>query len=173
MGDRFVSELSCLFQRYTIASAIESVALKAAFCLTIFVLQKSPNKLHNKTIASHNDRHLSLWLQGAFHDLLCEGEALQSRLPSRSVTSQNSQLASTFANLMMEGKVSRAIHLLSQKSKGGVLSLDSPVNCDDPTSDLVCDVLAKKHPPLSPGSVHPNSILLDHTPPPDHDPHLR
>ena len=69
--------------------------------------------------------------------------------------------------LMIEGKVSRAICLLS---KGGILSLDTPVNRDDPTSNLVCDVLAEKHPP--PGPVHPDSILLDHTPPPDHDPHF-
>lgn len=115
-------------------------------------------------------RRLSLWLQGAFHDLLREGDAIQFRIPSRSVTSQNSRLAHTIANLMMEGKVSRAIRLLSQESKGGILSLDTPVNRDDPTTDIVCDVLAKKHPP--PGPVHPDSILLDHTPPPDHDPHF-
>ena len=93
------------------AWTIESVVLKAAFCLPILVLQRSSKKLQNKTITSHIDRRLSLWSQGAFLDLLREEEAIQSRLPLMSVTSHKDRLARTFANLMMEGKVGRAIRL--------------------------------------------------------------
>ena len=71
---------------------------------------------------------------------------------------------------MTEGKVGPALRLLINKSKGQVLSLDSPVNPDNPSSNLVHDLLREKHPP--PGPLDPDAILLTETPPPDHDPHF-
>ena len=73
VGETFVAELSRLFNGYATASALESVALKAAHLLPILVLQKTSKKLKNKAITSHIDRRLTLWQDGCFLDLLREG----------------------------------------------------------------------------------------------------
>ena len=53
---------------------------------------------------------------------------------------------------MSSGKVSAALKLLSEDTKGGVLSLDSQISCGVDSSGgtlskSVRDVLAEKHPP--------------------------
>lgn len=53
----------------------------------------------------------------------------------------------------MDGKVGQALRLLTHKSKGCILELDSHIIPDDPSSSLVRDLLQEKHPP-------------------DHDPHF-
>ena len=171
VGETFVAELSRLFNGYATASALESVALKAAHLLPILVLQKTSKKLKSKAITSHIHRRLTLWQDGCFLDLLREGRNIQHRLPQHynSVTDRF-QLPRTFANLMMEGKVGPAIRLLSNKSKGGVLSLDSPVNTDSSSHNTVRDILVQKHP--APGQITSKAILLAETPASDHDPHF-
>ena len=143
VGERFVKELSRLFNDYAIASALESVALKASHLLPLLVLQRSSNKLKNNVITSHIDHRLTLWHEGHFHDLVCEGRDIQRRLPPYYHSVKDFQLSRTFANYMMEGKVGPALRLLSNKSKGRVLSLDSHVNSDDPSQGTVRDVYCR------------------------------
>ena len=64
---------------------------------------------------------------------------------------------------MMEGKVNSAIYLLSNGSKGNVLTLNSLADHDDPSKGTVRDVLAKKHP--IPGPISPEAVLLNNAPP--------
>ena len=70
----------------------------------------------------------------------------------------------------MDGKVKNALHLLSQKSTGQLLSLQSPANANDPYQGSVQDVLRRKH--LTPGHLTSEAILLQETPPPNHEPHF-
>ena len=71
---------------------------------------------------------------------------------------------------MMNGQVKNALHMLSQKSRGQPLSLQSLANADDPSLGSVREVLRKKHP--LPGKITPEAILLKETPAPDHEPHF-
>ena len=134
------------------------------------ILQCSSPKLRPKDISAHIDRRLSQWQEGAFSELLREGQTIQSHLPKRNTPSKNDQLARDFANLMTDGKVGQALRLLTHKSKGRVLDLDSHVLSDDSSSSLVRDLLQEKHPPQGP--VIPEVILSNETLPPDHDPHF-
>ena len=67
----------------------------------------------------------------------------------------------------MEKKVNSAIRLLSNGSKGNVFTLNSLADHNDPSGGTVRDMLAKKHP--IPGPISPEAILLNNTPPCDHD----
>ena len=168
--EKFVKELTRLFNDYATASALESIAIKAAHLLPLLVLQRSSGKLKSKVIAAHIDRRLNLWLEGRFLDLLGEGRDIQPRLSTNHHITKDFQLPRSFANLMMEGKVNSAIRLLSNGSKGNFLTLNSLADHDDPSKGTVRDVLAKKHP--IPGPISPEAILLNNTPPCDHDPNF-
>ena len=170
VGEKFVKELTCLFNDNASASALESIAIKAAYLLPLLVLQRSFEKLKSKVIAAHIDRRLNLWLEGHFLDLLGKGRDIQHRLSTNYHITKDFQLPRSFANLMMEGKVYSVIHLLSNGSKGTVLTLNSLADHDDPSRGTVRDMLAKKHP--IPGPIFPEAILLNNTPPCDHDPHF-
>ena len=172
VGESFVQELTHLFHSYATSSALESIALKAAYLLPILVLQKSSSgRPKGKVITSNIDRRLSLWREGSFVELLQEGRAIQSRLSKKvSSSSRIPPLARSFANSMMNGKVNNALHLLSNKSKGKLLSLDLPVDPSNPSQGLVRDVLNIKHPP--PGAISSEAVHLNHTPSPNHDPHF-
>ena len=144
--------------------------LKAAFLFPHLILQRSSAKLRPKDISTHIDRRLSQWHQGAFSELLCEGQTIQSHLFKRNTSLKKDQLARDFANLMTNGKVGQALRLLTHKSKGRILELDSHIIPDDPPSSIVRDLLQEKHPPQGP--VNPEAILSNETLPPDHDPHF-
>ena len=60
-------------------------------------------------------------------------------------------MARVFDRLMSMGKVSAAVNLLSENSRGGVLSLESQIPCglDEagcPLTQSVKDILIDKHP---------------------------
>ena len=70
VGEKFVKEMTHLFNDYASASALESIAIKAAHLLHLLILQRSSEKLKNKVITAHIARRLNLWLEGHFLDLL-------------------------------------------------------------------------------------------------------
>lgn len=115
-GESFVKELSRLFRAYALASALESVALKAAFLFPILVLQRSSQKLKQKEVVSHIDRQLQLWQEGAFWELLSEGMSIQARRKTPSSRPGSENLGREFGNFMMVGRVKQAA--IKRKSKG-------------------------------------------------------
>lgn len=157
VGEQFIKELSRLFSIFASKSSLESIALKDAFLLPHLILQRSSAKLHPKDTSVHIDHCLSQWRQGAFSELLREGQTIQSHLRKRNTSSKNDQLAQDFTNLMMDGKVGQALRLLTHKSKGRILEFNSHIIPDDPSSSLVHDLLQEKHPPQGP--VNPEAIL--------------
>ena len=60
--------------------------------------------------------------------------------------------ARRFANFMFQGKTHAALQLLSDKGKGSVLHLDSPISTKDSEHCTVKDVLKSKHPPGLPAA---------------------
>ena len=91
VGEHFIKKLSRLFSAFASKSSLESVALKAAFLLPHLILKCSSPKLRPKDISAHIDRRLSQWQEGAFSELLREGQTIQSHLPKRNTPSKNDQ----------------------------------------------------------------------------------
>ncbi len=156
-GRSFVNELTRLYQAFGSASAMESVALKAAIVLPILLLQKPSKKFKPKDHITCLERRLPLWLSGRLMDLVNERRALQERLPrTHRMSYKNSDnLARSFSNLMFDGKCKAALDLLSYDDKGGRLHLDDEVNMHK----TVKDILINKHPPAQP--IHPSCIVSE------------
>ena len=60
--------------------------MHAAMLMPMLLLQCPSKGAKRKDLISHLDRRLTLWRDGAFFDLLHEGESIQARLP-KSTTS--------------------------------------------------------------------------------------
>ena len=164
-GKDFVRELSRLYSAYGSASALESVALKAALVFPILLLQKPSRASKTKHHITHLERRLRWWSNGELDELAREGRAIQQRLPKNGLTKVNSNLARSFSNLMFMGKCKAALDLLSREEKGGILHLDDLVNPDNPNSPTVRESLISKHPVGQP--VY-NSCIIPNEP---QDPH--
>ena len=150
-GKKFVQELSRLVRAYAEESPLESIALQATTVMSILLLQKPARKSKPKDLASCLERRLNTWATGDINNLVLEGRYLQKRL-SKTASSQRQDvnLARTFSDLMLRGKTSAALDLLSQKGKGGVVRAADPANPDDPASPTVLEVLKSKHSPPPP-----------------------
>ena len=97
-------------------------------------------------------RSLSLWKNGQLDQLMFEGKTIQDRLQNNDrVTASNNKEALTFAQLIEEGKVNKAIKISEKANKGGIL----------PLSDETFEILQQKLPETSEAS---DKILLKETP---------
>ena len=75
----FFKELTRLFCLYSEDSALEYIALKAAFVFQLLVLQKPHRKSKAKKQATALGRRLKLTQHGLFADLLNEGNTIQKQ----------------------------------------------------------------------------------------------
>ena len=157
-GKSFVSELARLFKAFATSSALESIALKAATLLPVLLLQKPSHKSKAKDHITCLERRLDTWQEGDLQELLREGRAIQQRIPKASQSSNDEKVSRSFANLMFQGKTKAALRLLSDQSKGGILSLDDPIDTDS-GQRTVRDILSDKHPRGQP--VHQDVIIND------------
>ncbi len=154
-GKEFVDELSNLYAAFASASALESVALKAATVLPILSLQK-PSK--NKENSAYLTR-LSTWKEGNLNDLLLEGRMIQRRLhaPVVSKYAANQSQARLFANKMFTGKCGAALDILADNREGGVYYTLLTVWTQTTLILSQLEKPANKHPKGQP--PHPNCIL--------------
>ena len=166
-GKAFVLEMARLFNAFATGSALESIALKAASILPPLLLQKPSRSSKMKDHIKCLERRLKTWRAGDLMDLITEGRTIQHRLPKISRRSEiESQLASSFAKLMFQGKVKQALDLLSKKVRGRLLHLDDSVQLPASEEKSVRQILKEKHPvgqdvhpeateDQSPSSIHP------------------
>ena len=138
-GKSFVKELTRLLIAFAEASALEAIALKAVFVMPALLLQKPHKRSKAKEHSSHLDRRLNLWKNGSIDALLKEGRAIQKQFGNINHKSSE-DLPRTFAKLLMEGKVKRALNLLSDYSSGGPMC---------PNEDIKTK-LREKHPTRQP-----------------------
>ena len=148
-GKAFVKELSRMLLLYGEGTAMECIAMKAAFTLPALVLQKphprSKTTEHGKCLL----RRLELWKQGDISTPLAEGKVIQrhlSRSPQRHNTTEDK--ARQFGNLVKKGKLKAAQRLLQQDDSGMPLCLTQEVK----------ESLQRKHPPRQPPS--PEAVKL-------------
>jgi len=159
-GRDFVGELSRLFLAFASASALESVALRATTVLPILLLQKPHRASKTKEHTSSLERRLKFWKEGSLNDLVLEGRAIQCHLTKHNSPQAKKILTRSFANLMFAGKCKKALDLLSNGEKKGIIHLDDPSDPKTPGSLLVRNVLTGSKHPASQGA-HANCILPD------------
>ena len=80
-GKEFVLELAHLFRSYANATALESVALKAAMIMPHLLLQKPSSTSKAKDHCDHLSRRLQAWKRGDLDGLLREGRVIQRKAP--------------------------------------------------------------------------------------------
>ena len=162
-GKSFTTEIAKLFRAFADKTALESIALRAAMSLPALVLQKPHLNSRAKEHTVHLDRRMKLWHKGDINALLHECRTIQQKfyqLKNRKRTED--KLARTFEKMMMEGRVSAALRLISADENRGCLPLDEEVRQSFQT----------KHPhaqPPQPSAIitpennvpKPHSILFD------------
>ena len=109
-GKDFVSEMARLYQPFAEGSQIESFTLTAAMILPSLILQKpypgSKAKEHLKCI----ERRMTQWRDGDIDSLRQECLTIQQHLQPLKGTPRDN-LARSFANLVMQGKVTLGLGL--------------------------------------------------------------
>ena len=170
-GKVFVRELSRFFHSYAEDSAMECIALKAAFLLPLLVLQKPHRRSKSRDHVCVLECRMQLWHDGSFEDLLREGKAIQKRFTGGSCIKRKEDLITTFSRYMFEGKVRAAMQILNNQELkvGQPLSISSPLSELDPSQGSVYSALVEKRP--APPLVSPSHSLLTETPPPDCESH--
>ena len=124
-GKGFIEEMIRLVNSWTYKSNIETIALQALMILMIMLgllLQKTSLNSKSKKNSEILKRRLSLWENGQPDQLMSEGKTIQDRLQNndRATTNKNKE-ALTFARLIDEGKVNKAIKFLEKTNNGGFL----------------------------------------------------
>jgi hypothetical protein len=100
------------------------------------LLQKPHAKSKAKDHSHHLERRLQQWKLGNLYDLLTEGKTIQNKIINSNLKVSD-DIPRTFAKYMMEGKVKRALQLLSTtESGGGVLN----------ATDEIKSKVREKHP---------------------------
>ena len=112
------------------------------------MLQKPHKKSKDKDHKVFLGNRLKLLEQVEFTALLQECNTIQTQLHKYHVKKKkvSPSLPCDFSKLMFQGKVERAIRLLSDKEEKGLLGL-SDIITDETQSKSVWDILKEKHPP--------------------------
>ena len=163
VGKSFTSELSRLFLAFSSGSALESVALKAAFVMPILLLQQSNVKAKEKSNKLLLERRLKLWEEGEFIKLLEEGRSLQKHRKIYHRTGghkNNSSLSRSFANMIFQGKMGAALQLLSDEGSSSLLHHNDIAVAG--SGKTVMQILREKHP--NGAAVDPGVILQPNAP---------
>ena len=77
---QFVQELARLLESYSLATALESVALKAVMVMPALLLQRPHPKSKDKEHVSRLEDRLTKWREGDIVSLLHKGRTIQDRL---------------------------------------------------------------------------------------------
>ena len=133
-GKKLVEEACKLISLYNGKGEWEPLAIKALMVFLPLVLQKPSKNSKTRDHKAHLQRRMVLWKDGAIDGLVKEGRAIQKRFQS-SVRKDPQNLAKSFSNLVLQGKVSAACKLLN-RNNGGPLDV----------TDEVLQSLESKHP---------------------------
>ena len=159
VGKAFVTELGRLWKAYATASALELISLKAASVMCVLLLQKPHAKSKARDHKVCLERRLGLWSKGSIDELVHEGRTIQGRLHLGKYHSPD-KTTRAFTSLMMQGRVSAAMRLISDSPSAGLLDLDTVVT----ESKTVRDVLKEKHPEAM--NVERDTLLAETDGPP-------
>ena len=103
---------------------MKCIALKAASILTPLLLQQPCGKPTYRDNVNHLTRRLLLWEEGHIKELLKEGSTIQAQLANSKKVIDDSTLAKRFASMVFNNNFKGAMSLVTEKGKGGILTLD-------------------------------------------------
>jgi hypothetical protein len=152
-GKLFTNALSRLYAAYGARSPMESIALKAAAILAPLLLQQTAGKPTYRDNVGHLTRRLKLWEDGNIDDLIKEGETIQAQLAKSKKFADDSTLAKRFATMVFNNNFKGAMSLVTEKGKGGVLSLNESTKKE----------MSSKHP--RPEPINPEALISGMMPP--------
>ena len=152
-GKQFTKALTRLYDAYGSRSAIESVAFKAAAILAPLLLQQPAGKPTYRENVSHLMRRLKLWEEGNIKDLITEGETIQQQLKKSKKSVDDTTLAKRFATMVFNNNFKGAMSLVTEKGRGGVLSLNATTKKE----------MSSKHP--TPEPINPQALISGEMPP--------
>ena len=158
-GKDFVTELVRLFRSYAEASALESVALKAAMVMLHLLLQKPFASSKAKDHCEILSRRLRAWKTGDLDGLLCEERMILQHAKHVTRHQKEESLASSFSKMMLAGRTNAALRLLTKEGCGSVLPLDQVPDPSYPSARTVLDALKAKH--LPPQPVNQQALLTN------------
>ena len=142
----FIRELTSWLEHFNRESEYKSIALKVYIILPSLLLQKPTRNSKVKDLTKKLEEQLSTWKGGRIMDLVKEGRIIQERIRS-SCQQVSKDYAKIFANLMMQGRVSSALKILTSDPRVGVHKI---------SGDFI-NALKQKHPKLSP--ILENALL--------------
>ena len=141
LGKQFIIEMTRLINECCSKSQNRDICIKELMVFPSLLLQRTSIKSKTYKVKQHLERRLNLGKNHKIEELLSECETIQSRMTNEKTKRlYTEETARRFSNLMMQGKVNPAIHLLDQNANSGVLSL----------TDHTMECLLQKHPKSKP-----------------------
>ena len=138
-SQNFIRELTSWLEDFNRVSEHKSIALKVCIILPSLLLQKPPRDSKAKDHSKKLEERLSTWKGGKIMDFVKEGRIIQERVRS-SCQRVSKDYSKIFANLMMQGRVSSALKILTS---------DPCVGAHEVNDDVI-NPLKQKHPKPSP-----------------------
>ena len=137
-GRDFVTEAVRLLKLFNTRSAWESVAIQLLIVFFPLMLQKPSQKSKASDHSRYLTKRLQWWKEGKLVEIMSEAETIQKRLMKlKGKAGKEDKKLRSFANLMMEGKVKRALKLVD--SDNGITGVHE-------MTDDVRNSLQAKHP---------------------------
>ena len=129
--------------------------MKCLMIMPNLLLQRTSNKTSSADNKVTLERRLSLWRDKKIAVLIGECLVIQSRLRSSKHSSTKEDIAKSFNNFMITGKINAALRLISKTDGNGILPLDndlliqgpikflSPVIYDEITEDTILKAVSR------------------------------
>ena len=96
--------------------------------MSILLLQKPHEQSKSRDHVSCLMRRLKIWSEGNIESLVTEGRTIQGHLRRGKKHQSQEDVTCTFTKLMLFGRVSSEMRVLTNASSGGVLDLDTDVS---------------------------------------------
>ena len=155
-GKKFIGEVSGLMSEWLHDSPLKDIAFKAIMVMPSLLLQKPSQNSKSKDHLRALERRLELWESGEVMELLKEGDTIQKNMKATNKRASINAISKKFTREMRKANVHKAMKLLTNNMKSGVL----------PLNKKTLEQLKQKHPqrrgadleimlPDKPEEIHP------------------
>lgn len=152
-----IKEIEFLIREYTNGTYLQPIALKIVAIIPHLICQKTHDKSKTTENVKAIKRRMERWKEGDIHGLLEEAVALQNRHNKSKAKKNEADKCRKFANLMQQGKVTKAVRFLTSDLSAGTLPLDENTR----------RMLNEKHPPAKEAVPETMFQGVYHPPPPE------
>ena len=124
-GKEFINEMTKQIDLWCSNSPFRNISMKCLMIMPNLLLQRTSNKTSSADNKATLERRLSLWRDKKIAVLIGECLVIQSRLKSSKHPSTKEDIAKSFNNFMITGRINAALRLLSKTDGNGILPLDN------------------------------------------------